>query len=202
MFNCYARLLGASVGRDADVATMYFTDHDLVSKLDGWVSETICRNGVPGSLFRGTVTPQWTRAAFRLSSTLDFAVSMLVAVTKLVRGRVVGCSLQRSGVVYRFNMVSIRLHTPSSNSPPTAPTAARQGGTYLILSNNRPSGACGRCPSETERWYRKTASRTRRCVCTPAHVVCVTNVSTTFAVCMTDTTTTPHTPPSRLRPGG
>lgn len=31
MFNCYARLLGASVGRDADVATMYFTDHDLVS---------------------------------------------------------------------------------------------------------------------------------------------------------------------------
>lgn len=35
MFNCYARLLGASVGRDADVATMYFTDHDLVSKR-GW----------------------------------------------------------------------------------------------------------------------------------------------------------------------
>lgn len=30
LFNCYARLLGASVGRDADVATMYFTDHDLV----------------------------------------------------------------------------------------------------------------------------------------------------------------------------
>lgn len=40
MFNCYARLLGASVGRDADVATMYFTDHDLVSKRVGWIFET------------------------------------------------------------------------------------------------------------------------------------------------------------------
>lgn len=35
LFNCYARLLGASIGRDADVATMYFTDHDLVSKVGG-----------------------------------------------------------------------------------------------------------------------------------------------------------------------
>lgn len=34
LFNCYARLLGASVGRDADVATMYFTDHDLVRNHD------------------------------------------------------------------------------------------------------------------------------------------------------------------------
>lgn len=30
LYNCYTRLLGASVGRDADVATSYFTDHDLV----------------------------------------------------------------------------------------------------------------------------------------------------------------------------
>ena len=34
LFNSYARLLGASVGRDADVATMYFTDHDLVGARD------------------------------------------------------------------------------------------------------------------------------------------------------------------------
>ncbi|CAN0226808.1 unnamed protein product, partial [Laminaria digitata] len=42
MFNTYARLLGASVGRDADVATMYFTDHDLVSIGDRAVVQEDC----------------------------------------------------------------------------------------------------------------------------------------------------------------
>ncbi|CAN0020601.1 unnamed protein product, partial [Choristocarpus tenellus] len=42
LFNCYARLLGASVGRDADVATPYFTDHDLVSIGDRAVVEEDC----------------------------------------------------------------------------------------------------------------------------------------------------------------
>lgn len=44
LFNCYARMLGASVGRDADVATMYFTDHDLVSSMAaGWGTACIAK---------------------------------------------------------------------------------------------------------------------------------------------------------------
>ncbi|CAM9583172.1 unnamed protein product, partial [Discosporangium mesarthrocarpum] len=42
LFNCYARFLGANVGRDADVATPYFTDHDLISIGDRAVVEEDC----------------------------------------------------------------------------------------------------------------------------------------------------------------
>ncbi|CBJ29686.1 non-ribosomal peptide synthetase modules [Ectocarpus siliculosus] len=55
MFNCYARLLGASVGRDADVATMYFTDHDLVSIGDRAVVQEDCIPH-PQFYFEGTMS--------------------------------------------------------------------------------------------------------------------------------------------------
>lgn len=55
LFNCYARLLGASVGRDADVATMYFTDHDLVSLIEMMISigqgDFLVQDGLIPSLF-------------------------------------------------------------------------------------------------------------------------------------------------------
>lgn len=165
MFNCYARLLGASVGRDADVATMYFTDHDLVSGLLGDSSGKRQRVNWRCLLYFHVVllcTTSGVRVATqrvigqhpRREGTDDAAKYLRAKTPFWV---VAGCGRVRCLLPLWRERHGVSCKHPWSNSPLPSPHPPHR-------PSQRPSGACDRCLSETERWYRKTVSRTRRYV--------------------------------------